>query len=82
MTGFYKGAAKRIEDVDLPRVAHEIGVGEDEIKRNSGFKISMSSISNWLTVAQSDDCVHNRKVRPQSDYSAQFLISNPSGSFV
>lgn len=31
MSEFYKGKAKRIEDVDLPRVAHEIGVGEDEI---------------------------------------------------
>ena len=31
MSEFYKGAAKRIEDADLPRVAHEIGVGEDEI---------------------------------------------------
>lgn len=27
----FKGPAKRIEDVDLPRVGHEIGVGEDEV---------------------------------------------------
>lgn len=27
----FKGAAKRIEDVDLPRIGHAIGVGEDEI---------------------------------------------------
>jgi hypothetical protein len=30
MAGF-KGAAKRIEDVDLPRIAYEIGCGEDEL---------------------------------------------------
>jgi hypothetical protein len=27
----FKGAAKRIEDVDLPRIGHMIGVGEDKI---------------------------------------------------
>lgn len=27
----FKGRAKRIEDVDLPRVGHEIGVGEDVV---------------------------------------------------
>jgi hypothetical protein len=27
----FKGAAKRIEDIDLPRLGHRIGVGEDEI---------------------------------------------------
>jgi hypothetical protein len=27
----FKGAAKRIEDVDLPRIGHRIGVGEDVI---------------------------------------------------
>lgn len=27
----FKGKAKRIEDVDLPRIGHEIGVGEDVI---------------------------------------------------
>lgn len=27
----FKGAAKRIEDIDLPRIGHEIGVGEDVI---------------------------------------------------
>lgn len=27
----FKGAAKRIEDTDLPRIGHRIGVGEDEI---------------------------------------------------
>jgi hypothetical protein len=27
----FKGAAKRIEDIDLPRIGHEIGVGEDEL---------------------------------------------------
>lgn len=27
----FHGAAKRLEDIDLPRVAHDIGVGEDEI---------------------------------------------------
>jgi len=27
----YKGAAKRIDDVDLPRIGSQIGVGEDEI---------------------------------------------------
>lgn len=33
MTDFkdFKGAAKRIEDLDLPRIAHRIGVGEDEL---------------------------------------------------
>lgn len=25
----FKGAAKRIEDVDLPRIGQQIGVGED-----------------------------------------------------
>ncbi|CAN5482021.1 hypothetical protein BH10PSE7_BH10PSE7_15610 [soil metagenome] len=29
-TGFI-GRAKRIEDIDLPRIGHEIGVGEDEL---------------------------------------------------
>lgn len=40
----FKGAAKRIEDIDLPRVGRMIGVGEDEIHaiidveaRGSGF---------------------------------------------
>lgn len=27
----FKGAAKRIEDIDLPRLGHRIGVGEDEM---------------------------------------------------
>jgi hypothetical protein len=27
----FKGTAKRIEDIDLPRIGHMIGVGEDEI---------------------------------------------------
>jgi len=27
----FKGAAKRLEDPDLPRIGHRIGVGEDEI---------------------------------------------------
>lgn len=27
----FKGRAKRIEDIDLPRIGHKIGVGEDEI---------------------------------------------------
>lgn len=27
----FRGAAKRIEDIDLPRIGHMIGVGEDEI---------------------------------------------------
>jgi hypothetical protein len=27
----FKGRAKRLDDVDLPRIGHEIGVGEDEI---------------------------------------------------
>ncbi len=27
----FQGPAKRLEDVDLPRIAHAIGVGEDEI---------------------------------------------------
>lgn len=31
MTINFRGAAKRIEDIDLPRVARMIGVGEDEI---------------------------------------------------
>lgn len=33
MTDFYgfKGAAKRLEDIDLPRIAETIGVGEDEL---------------------------------------------------
>lgn len=33
MTDFknFKGAAKRIDDIDLPRIAHRIGVGEDEM---------------------------------------------------
>lgn len=29
--GNFKGAAKRIEDIDLPRIGREISVGEDEI---------------------------------------------------
>ncbi len=31
MTVTFAGRAKRIEDIDLPRIGHEIGVGEDEI---------------------------------------------------
>lgn len=31
MTIQFAGRAKRLEDIDLPRIAHEIGVGEDEI---------------------------------------------------
>lgn len=27
----FKGAAKRIEDIDIPRIGHRIGVGEDEL---------------------------------------------------
>lgn len=27
----FRGPAKRIEDLDLPRIGHEIGVGEDEV---------------------------------------------------
>lgn len=27
----FKGAARRLDDVDLPRIGHEIGVGEDEL---------------------------------------------------
>jgi hypothetical protein len=27
----FKGAAKRLDDIDLPRIGYEIGVGEDEI---------------------------------------------------
>ncbi|TDK38774.1 DUF3380 domain-containing protein [Rhizobium deserti] len=42
----FKGAAKRIEDIDLPRLGAQIGVGEDELhafteaeNRGSGFDI-------------------------------------------
>ncbi|MGV0879426.1 N-acetylmuramidase family protein [Martelella sp. FLE1502] len=28
---YFKGRAKRIDDIDLPRIGHQIGVGEDEI---------------------------------------------------
>lgn len=31
MNRTFKGAAKPIENIDLPRIGHEIGVGEDEI---------------------------------------------------
>ena len=31
MTIKFTGRAKRLEDIDLPRIGHEIGVGEDEI---------------------------------------------------
>src|SRR5690606_14914854 len=27
----FKGEAKRLDDVDLPRIGHQIGVGEDEL---------------------------------------------------
>ena len=27
----FKGAAKRIDDIDLPRIAHRVGAGEDEL---------------------------------------------------
>jgi hypothetical protein len=27
----FRGPAKRLDDIDLPRIGHEIGVGEDEI---------------------------------------------------
>ncbi|WP_243368848.1 N-acetylmuramidase family protein [Microvirga solisilvae] len=40
----FRGAAKRLDDIDLPRIGHRIGVGEDEIHafmdvetRGSGF---------------------------------------------
>ncbi|KAB0269080.1 N-acetylmuramidase domain-containing protein [Microvirga brassicacearum] len=40
----FKGAAKRLEDLDIPRIGHRIGVGEDELHafmdtecRGSGF---------------------------------------------
>jgi len=29
--GDFRGAAKRLDDIDIPRIAHTIGVGEDEI---------------------------------------------------
>ncbi|BAP94485.1 lysozyme [Aurantimonas phage AmM-1] len=29
--GDFRGAARRLEDIDLPRIGHRIGVGEDEI---------------------------------------------------
>lgn len=33
MTDFngFKGRAKRLDDIDLPRIGHRIGVGEDEL---------------------------------------------------
>lgn len=31
VVGNFKGAARRLEDIDLPRIAHRIGVGEDEL---------------------------------------------------
>jgi hypothetical protein len=31
MTVKFKGAARRLDDIDLPRIGHRIGVGEDEI---------------------------------------------------
>jgi hypothetical protein len=31
MTVTFKGAAKRLDDIDLPKLGHRIGVGEDEI---------------------------------------------------
>lgn len=41
---FYQGAAKRLDDIDIPRIGARIGVGEDELHavmdveaRNSGF---------------------------------------------
>jgi hypothetical protein len=44
MTEIWKGRAKRLDDIDLPRIGHEIGVGEDVIhavldveSRGSGF---------------------------------------------
>lgn len=40
----FKGAAKRLDDIDLPKIAHKIGCGEDEVHafieaetRGSGF---------------------------------------------
>ena len=42
--GDFKGRAKRLDDIDLPRIGHKIGVGEDELHafmeveaRGSGF---------------------------------------------
>lgn len=46
MTGWndFKGASRKLDDIDLPRIGHQIGVGEDEIHavldveaRGSGF---------------------------------------------
>jgi hypothetical protein len=44
MTEIWKGRAKRLDDIDLPKLGHEIGVGEDVIhavldveSRGSGF---------------------------------------------
>jgi len=44
MTLAFKGAAKRIDDIDLPKLGAQIGVGEDELHafieaetRGSGF---------------------------------------------
>ncbi len=41
---FYRGAAKRVDDIDIPRIGSRIGVGEDELQavmdveaRSSGF---------------------------------------------
>lgn len=41
---FWKGEGKKLEDVDIPRIGHRLGVGEDELHavmdveaRNSGF---------------------------------------------
>lgn len=31
MTWNFRGAAKRLDDIDLPRIGHKIGVGEDEL---------------------------------------------------
>ena len=31
MIGDFRGAAKRLDDIDLPKIGREIGVGEDEI---------------------------------------------------
>jgi hypothetical protein len=44
MTDIWKGRAKRLDDIDLPKIGHQIGVGEDVIhaildveSRGSGF---------------------------------------------
>ena len=77
------GAAKKIEDIDIPRIGHEIGVGEDELHavmdveaRGTGFD------SQGRVIMLYEPHIFNREVDPslRADAVAQGLAYTKWGA--